>query len=217
MRWPFTSGTTRGTAPSIRNAELLSMTTAPFAARGALSRLTPLPAENRTRSRPSGGSSGRTSTSYESPAKTSSSQRYEVRHTSGGGHGKSRSSSTASISRPTAPVAPTTATAYPSCPGFISIPRAWGGCEPRTPGPSAARDDTALLTRRDREKSALRAAVDRICRIRSRPASLSCWSRLTSRCSSAPSHLCRPRGRYVPRSPGVGEQALDLDVAGCHV
>ena len=51
--WGLTSETTRGTSSSARQAEELSITTAPAAAAtGARARLVEAPAENRQRSRP---------------------------------------------------------------------------------------------------------------------------------------------------------------------
>ena len=64
----FTSGTTSGTPPSMRNAEELSMTTVPLCtAGGAKRREVALPAENSAMSAPASACSVRTCTGNESP------------------------------------------------------------------------------------------------------------------------------------------------------
>ena len=107
----FTSGTTSGTWGSMRNAELLSMTTAPASAKsGARSLLSEPPALNSAMST-SGTSAARAWTTWERPPNTIScpALRWLARSTSSE-TGKSRLSRVLTISRPTAPVAPTTAT-----------------------------------------------------------------------------------------------------------
>ena len=116
-RWPpaaasLTPATTSGTCGSMRHAEELSTTTAPAAAkRGACSRARAPPAEKRATSMPAGSAAARssTSTSPQGVATRVPADRAEaisrISPT-----GKERRSRVAIISRPTAPVAPTTAT-----------------------------------------------------------------------------------------------------------
>jgi hypothetical protein len=106
------SGTTSGTSGCIRNAELLSTTTAPWAtAFGPHSLLTEPPAENSASSAPRSASSDSASTGTLSPWNGSRlpALRGEARSRSVR-TGKLRFSSTFKNSAPTAPVAPTIAT-----------------------------------------------------------------------------------------------------------
>src|SRR5688500_7195425 len=116
-RWPrrasgLISGTTSGTLASMRNAEELSTTMVPApAALGANSRDTEAPAENRARSIPSQEASFTSRTSISSSAKVSRvpAERW-LAYAVNASIGKARCSNVRIICRPTAPVAPTTAT-----------------------------------------------------------------------------------------------------------
>jgi hypothetical protein len=109
----FTSGTTSGTSGSMRNWEVLSITTQPAAAaRGACTAETEAPGENRPISTPLKSNLSRlwTFSTCLSPKDTSCpAERPEARAMTSL-TGKARSASVLSISRPTLPVAPTTAT-----------------------------------------------------------------------------------------------------------
>src|SRR5476649_773082 len=114
----FTSGTTNGQSASMRKALELSMTTAPArAACGANSRLTVAPGEKSAIWTPlkESGLSRFTTSSRSRKVKVWPSLRSEARGISSA-TGKSRSSNTLIISRPTAPVAPAIATLYPLMP-----------------------------------------------------------------------------------------------------
>ncbi len=112
----LTSLTTSGTSGSMRNCEVLSITTAPaLAARGACTAETLAPGENSAISTPLKSKRSRSSTfsTFFSPKETSPpAERSEaiawISET-----GKSRSARMFSISWPTTPVAPTTATLNP--------------------------------------------------------------------------------------------------------
>ena len=109
----LTSGTTSGTSGSMRNWLVLSMTVQPeAAARGACTAETAAPGLNSPMSQPakSNVSRLRTLSTVLSPNEISlPAERGEARATSSP-TGKSRCASVLMISRPTAPVAPTTAT-----------------------------------------------------------------------------------------------------------
>src|SRR5690625_2579892 len=108
----FTSGTTSGTRSSSRQALVLSMTVAPaFAQSQACRRETLPPAEENTMSAcrsPPSGSCSNTSSSPRKLTRRPAERADEYRRSSD--RGKARSSSRFSISLPTAPLAPTTAT-----------------------------------------------------------------------------------------------------------
>src|SRR5690606_37532499 len=116
-RWPASapaliSGTTSGTAGSIRNAEELSTTTAPAAtASGAKRFEMPLPAEKRARSAPSKALavSARTGSPRLPEGRVLPAERAEAKSRRSA-RGKPRAFRHLRISIPTAPVAPTTAT-----------------------------------------------------------------------------------------------------------
>jgi hypothetical protein len=108
----FTSGTTRGTSGSMRNADELSMTTQPAAAaRGAMTFAFSPPVVRNRRSVPPKSKVARSRTSRASPRKATcrpadaADARGTWRST-----GKARCSRMRSISEPTLPVAPPTAT-----------------------------------------------------------------------------------------------------------
>ena len=108
----FTSGTTSGTAGSMRNALDLSTTTQPRAtASGANARDVEPPAEKSARSKPSSASAVSSRTSSSAPAKRTRvpAERADANGTTSAA-GNPRSWSTSSTIGPTAPVAPTTAT-----------------------------------------------------------------------------------------------------------
>ena len=110
----FTSGTTSGTSGSIRHALELSITTAPrAAAAGASSREAEAPALKSAISTPSKAAGSASLTSIEPPRKGSfcPTDRAEASATTRV-DGNSLASSVRSISRPTTPVAPTTATTF---------------------------------------------------------------------------------------------------------
>ena len=111
---PLTSGTTRGTSGSRRKLELLSTNTAPaFTMAGANFLAMPPPTAPRTKSMPSKLLSQASSTVMSRPLKGTVLP--ALRALARGRSvftGKSYSSKTLSISRPTAPVAPKTATLY---------------------------------------------------------------------------------------------------------
>src|SRR5207302_8652201 len=114
----LTSGTTSGTSGSIRQREVLSMTIAPaLAARGANSPDTLAPGDDSTMSVPlkSNASSAWTCSTSSSPNDTSRPSEAEEASATTSSAGKLRSAKVASISRPTLPVAPTTATLKPIC------------------------------------------------------------------------------------------------------
>src|SRR6266571_1322011 len=114
----FTSGMTSGTSGSWRKAEELSTHTVPAAATsGRTARDTVAPADHRESSTPRrcSSSSGRTGNSSPRNEIRFPSDRGEASGTSSSA-GKSRSSRVRTISRPTAPVAPTTATRIRSNP-----------------------------------------------------------------------------------------------------
>src|SRR5437763_9055532 len=116
-RWPsaasaFTSGTTSGTAGSIRKALDLSTTTHPRAtASGAYRFDVDPPAENSARSNSPRLSAVSSATSSSSPANATRlpAERADAKAATSAA-GKPRSASTSSTTGPTAPVAPTTAT-----------------------------------------------------------------------------------------------------------
>ena len=113
---PLISGITRGTFGSMRNAELLSTTAAPFStASGPISRLMPLPAHTNTRSTSPRSSGVAFSTVRSSPSTVSflPQDRSEA-HRRTCVAGKLRSSSMERKTEPTAPVAPITAIRQPS-------------------------------------------------------------------------------------------------------
>jgi len=109
----LTSGTTSGTSGSIRNCEVLSITTQPApAALGAYSAETLAPGENRPMSMPRKSKVARswTSTVRSSPNETRLPvERSDARATTSS-TGNFRSCRICNISLPTLPVAPTTAT-----------------------------------------------------------------------------------------------------------
>src|SRR5205085_4641515 len=110
--WPLISGITSGTSGSPRNADELSTQTVPAAdAGGITSRETEAPAENSARSTPRKASTDSVPTATFSPRnrRGTPSERDDANGSSSS-TGNDRSSSIATISRPTAPVAPTTAT-----------------------------------------------------------------------------------------------------------
>ena len=110
----FTSLTTRGTSSLIRQREELSTTTAPAAAkRGAHSPEVAPPAENSAMSKPWIDSSSKPWTTGGRRRAPCPTERAEAKGTTSRA-GNCRSRSSASISVPTCPVAPTTATRYPS-------------------------------------------------------------------------------------------------------
>ncbi len=109
----FTSGTTSGMSGSMRNWLVLSITTQPAAAaRGACTAETAAPGENRPMSQPrkSKVSRLRTLSTFFSPNDTSCPVDRPEASAATSSTGNCRSASVFSISRPTAPVAPTTAT-----------------------------------------------------------------------------------------------------------
>ena len=109
----FTSGTTSGTSCSIRNRLVLSITRHPAAAaRGACTALTDAPGLNKPRSHPakSNVSRFRTFSTCLSPKLISCPTERADASATISPTGKSRSASVLMISRPTAPVAPATAT-----------------------------------------------------------------------------------------------------------
>ena len=109
----LTSGTISGTSGSMRNCEVLSITTQPAAAaRGACTLETAAPGENRPRSKPSKSksSSARTVSTSSSPKLTSLPAEPLEASATTSLTGNCRSARMFSISWPTAPVAPTTAT-----------------------------------------------------------------------------------------------------------
>ena len=112
----LTSLTTSGTSGSLRQAEELSTTTAPAAAkRGACSREAAPPAEKMATSMPLRSAVATSSTSTWAPRKSTTVpalRAEEKKRTERAG--KSRSASMARMTRPTWPVAPTTATETPS-------------------------------------------------------------------------------------------------------
>ena len=112
----FTSGTIKGTSGSARKADELSTTSAPLlAAIGDQCRDVPPPAENNASGTPSNTSGAISTTVCSSPRNRTvlPALRAEATGTSSC-TGKARCSSTRSISAPTMPVAPTTATFKPS-------------------------------------------------------------------------------------------------------
>jgi hypothetical protein len=112
MAWGLISGTTSGTPSSMRNAEELSMTTAPaFTAMGAKRLEMPLPAENNAMSTPSKLASVSSSIRRSRPRNfwVLPTERADASNRSSD-TGKLRCSRQRAISTPTAPVAPTTAT-----------------------------------------------------------------------------------------------------------
>ncbi len=109
----LTSGTTSGTSGSMRNWLVLSITTQlEAAARGAWTAETAAPGLNRAMSQPwkSKLSSGLTFSTRVSPNETSAPADRPEATAATSSAGKRRSARVFSISRPTAPVAPTTAT-----------------------------------------------------------------------------------------------------------
>src|SRR3546814_434294 len=110
----LTSLTTSGTSASWRKAEELSITTAPAAANfGAYSFETAPPAENSAMSTPAGSKLARSWTSTSSsPKATYPPADRSLASATISPTGNPRSASTDSITSPTAPVAPTTATLY---------------------------------------------------------------------------------------------------------
>src|SRR5262245_52765302 len=116
--WALISGTTSGTAGSIRNAFDLSTTTAPArTARGACSFDWAVPAEKKAISTPRKASGVTFSTRMESPAKVTDlpTERSDANARSSR-TGNFRSSRIRSVISPAAPVAPTTATRCPAMP-----------------------------------------------------------------------------------------------------
>src|SRR5579875_1476907 len=146
----FTSGTTRGTSGSIRQAEELSTTVAPAAAtRGASSLEAGPPAENRAMSmpskRPSAASSTVTSPSFQGSLRPLERllAKYRISST-----GKWRSASTDRITPPTCPVAPKIATRMAAIlragrrrpPGLCPAGRRVGPAQPRGVEPVGGRE-----------------------------------------------------------------------------
>ena len=117
----FTSGTTSGTSGSMRNWLVLSITVQPApAARGAWMAETAAPGLNNPRSQPwkSNASSDWTLSTSFSPNETSwPTERPDARAATRP-TGNLRSARVLSSSRPTAPVAPTTATLYAIAPNL---------------------------------------------------------------------------------------------------
>src|SRR5580765_7229811 len=112
----LTSGTTSGTSGSMRNCEVLSITTAPaLAAFGANTADTLLPGDDRTMSTPRKSKLSRPwmSRTSSSPNETWLPIERDEASAITSSAGKLRSASVVSISRPTLPVAPTTATLKP--------------------------------------------------------------------------------------------------------
>src|SRR5271166_5059655 len=140
----FTSLTTRGTFSLIRQREELSTTTAPAAAkRGAHSPEVAPPAENRATSKPLIDSSSNPRT-WRPPSSSLPTERAEAKGTTSRA-GKCRSRSSASISVPTCPVAPTTATRYPSA---LTPSGYRGACSLRLDGHDHDRDEHQQRPRR---------------------------------------------------------------------
>ena len=112
---PFTSGTTSGIAGSMRNAVLLSTTSAPAAAaRGPWIRASSAPVEKSATSSPRKSAFSSSSTSHSEPfQRTRVPAERRLAKSRSRSIGKPRCSRTRSISWPTAPVAPTTATLRP--------------------------------------------------------------------------------------------------------
>src|SRR5512143_3468992 len=114
MAWAFTSGTTKGISGSMRKALLLSTTTAPeAAAAGPNSRLREAPAEKRATWTPLKESlvSFSTLTGFPPNSNSLPTERSEANNLMEP-TGNFRCSRVLIISKPTAPVAPATATAY---------------------------------------------------------------------------------------------------------
>src|SRR5437762_11941187 len=154
---PFTSGTTSGTAGSMRNALDLSTTTQPRrTASGANRRDVPLPAENSARSKPSRASavSSRTSSLPPSNSTCDPAERADANATTSEA-GKPRSTRIESTSGPTAPVAPTTATRgldmRGTAPGQLQLVRECSVQRLHGLGHLLARDHARDLDRRCRD------------------------------------------------------------------